>query len=237
MIISQHALSGVRAGVPIAVGYLPIGITFGLVGTSAGLTTLETLSLSLLVFAGASQFVAVNLMVLGASAGEIVLTTLVLNIRHFLMTSALSRRMAPGMSTGIAVLVALGITDETFSVASLQDEEVLAPSFCLGLNAVAYLAWCGGTAMGTLAASVIPAAIRSSMGIALYAMFVGLLVPRITVDRHALIVAVSAMGIHLVFRLSALSALGAGWGIVAATVIAASVGAWRKSPDRTGALS
>ncbi|PIE55183.1 MAG: branched-chain amino acid ABC transporter permease [Dethiosulfovibrio peptidovorans] len=230
----QNAIAGLRAGVPIAVGYLPIGVTFGLVGTSAGLTAMETLCLSLLVFAGASQFVAVNLMALGASTGEIVLTTLVLNIRNFLMTSTLSRRMEPETGKGIAALVALGITDETFSVASLRDEGPISPSFCLSLNIVAYLAWCGGTAAGALVASAMPSVIRNSMGIALYAMFITLLVPRIRVDRHALIVALTAMGLHLLFRLSPLRTLGTGWGIVAATVGAASVGAWRRASDTTG---
>nr|MBO2470792.1 branched-chain amino acid ABC transporter permease [Bacillota bacterium] len=96
---------GVRTGVPIAVGYLPISMAFGVLARSAGLPEVAAVAMSVLVYAGASQFVAVNLLALGVAWSEIVLTTFLLNLRHLLMTAALSRRIEPGVPKPLRALV------------------------------------------------------------------------------------------------------------------------------------
>ncbi len=217
---------GVRAGVPIAVGYLPIAVTFGLLARSLGVPGYAAMAMSLILYAGASQFVGVNLMALGAGTSEIVLATFILNFRHFIMSSALSRRFERGISRWMKGILAFGVTDETFSVASIRDQSTISPSFMLGLNGTAYLSWNAGTFVGVFLATSLPPVMQSSMGIALYAMFVGLLVPSLRRGRPVVLVVVLAMAVNGLFTwLPALKSLSGGWGIMVATLAASVFGA------------
>lgn len=217
--------AGCQAAIPVAVGYFPIAVAFGLLARSVGVPDWGALSLSVIVYAGASQFVAVNLMGLGASVAEVVLATFVLNFRHFLMSSTLSRRIAPGTSFGTRALLAFGVTDETYAVASLRPEPLLAPSFLAGLNLASYLSWVSGSFVGLFLAQSLPSVIQKGMGVALYAMFIGLLVPSACKDRRVLVVALLAMALNGLYRLSPLGAFGGGWGVLGATALAALTGA------------
>ena len=215
---------GLRTAFPVAVGYFPIAVAFGLLARSVGVPDVGAMALSVVVYAGASQFVAVNLMGLGASVAEIVLATFVLNFRHFLMSSTLSRRIAPGTSRAKRALLAFGVTDETYAVASLRPEEHLSPAFLLGLNLFSYLSWVAGSFVGFFLASSLPEVLQKGMGIAIYAMFIGLLLPSARRDRKVLVVALLAMAFNGLYRLTPLAAWGGGWGILAATIAAALVG-------------
>ena len=220
------AVDGVRAGIPIAVGYLPIAIAFGLLARSAGVAAEAAILMSLIVFAGASQFVGINLLALGTVYGEIVLTTFLLNLRHFLMSASLAHRLEEGTGRIWRAILSFGITDETFTVATLRDERELSPQFLAALNATAFVAWNAGTWVGLFLAEELPAALKVSMGIALYAMFVGLLVPAVKKSRQALVVAVTAMAVNgLLQTVPAVAGLSAGWCLVIATLAGAVTGA------------
>ncbi len=213
---------GLKASVPIAVGYIPIAITFGLVAKSSGIPDHIALLMSFIVFAGASQFVGVNLIALGTNPWEIILTTFILNLRHFLMTASLSLRIDPSVSRTWRFLIAFGVTDETFTVASLQKDKTLSPFFITSLNMLAFLAWNAGTWAGIFLASGLPASLQASMGIALYAMFIGLLVPSLKESRPILLVVLISIAINSVLFWIPLSAgLSAGWRIILSTVLAA----------------
>lgn len=219
--------AGLKAGIPIALGYMPIAVTFGLLARSLGVPAYGAMAMSLILFAGASQFVGVNLLSLGASTPEIVLATFVLNFRHFIMTSALSRRFRAGTSRPLLGLLAFGVTDESFSVASLREERFLGPAFVLGLNSAGYCGWNLGTFLGVFLATSVPEVLQNSMGIALYAMFVGLLVPSLKRGRPIVLVVLAAMTMNALFSwLPALAFLSGGWGVMVATLAAALLGAW-----------
>jgi len=182
--------------------------------------------MSLLIFAGASQFVGVNLLVLGATNWEIIFTTFILNLRHFLMSASISRRIKANTSKQWLSLLAFGITDETFTVASLSKEQQLEPKFILGLNLLAFSAWNVGTWLGVLIGAGLPKLVQSSMGIALYAMFIGLLVPSIRASRTVLLIALIAVSINsLLYWLPLFKSLSAGWLIIITTVITSTAGA------------
>lgn len=217
---------GLRAGAPIAVGYLPIAMAFGVLARSAGVPEVAAVAMSALVYAGASQFVAVNLLALGVAWSEIVLTTFLLNLRHLLMTAALSRRIEPDVPKPLRALVAYGVTDETFAVAALAPDATLRPAFLLGLNAIAFAAWNVGTVLGLVVGAGLPQALQASLGIALYAMFLGLLIPPMRTSRAVAAVAASAALTHAALTaLAAAVPLSPGWRIVLATVVGAAVGA------------
>ncbi|GAB6934557.1 MAG: AzlC family ABC transporter permease [Calditerricola sp.] len=215
---------GVRTGVPIAVGYLPISMAFGVLARSAGLPEVAAVAMSVLVYAGASQFVAVNLLALGVAWSEIVMTTFLLNLRHLLMTAALSRRIEPGVPKPLRALVAYGVTDETFAVASLEPDATLRPAFLLGLGTIAFTAWNIGTALGLVAGAALPEALQASLGIALYAMFLGLVIPPMRTSRSVAAVAATAALTHAALATLTAVPLSPGWRIVLATVVGAAVG-------------
>lgn len=219
-------IDGLYAALPIAVGYLPIAITFGLVARNADLPAYIIILMSLIIFAGASQFVAVNLIALGTSFGEIILTTFILNLRHLLMSASLSQRIEPASKKWMALL-SFGVTDETFSVASLRQEKALSPSFILGLNSLAYFSWVAGTGLGISLVNGIPQVWQASMGIALYAMFIGLLVPVLKQSWQVLMLVILALMIHsFLYYYPAAQFISIGWKIVITTISASLLAAF-----------
>ncbi|MFZ5634603.1 MAG: AzlC family ABC transporter permease [Bacillota bacterium] len=217
---------GLKAGVPIAVGYIPIAIAFGLLAKSAGIPNHITILMSLAVFAGASQFVGVNLMASGVAPWEIVMTTFIINLRHLLMSASISRRIDPGAWKKLMPVLAFGITDETFSVASFRKEQQISPEFVLGLNLLAFSAWNVGTWAGIFLAAGLPELVKSSMGIALYAMFIGLLAPALKKSGPVLVIAALAVAVHsILYWVPLFSGLSTGWKIIIATIAAAAAGA------------
>lgn len=166
---------GFKDGTPIIMGFIPIAMAFGILCKTAEITLLESLGFSMIVFAGASQFIAVNLLIAGASIGEIILTTLLVNFRHFLFAASLSPKITKDMKNA-AALIAFGLTDEIFSVASLKDKE-LSKEYMITLESCAYFALAIGTVVGYVLGGILPNVVQLSMGIALYALFTAILVP------------------------------------------------------------
>ena len=211
---------GLRAGLPVAIGYLPIALTFGLLARNSGLSLLNTFLMSVMVFAGASQFVAVNLVALGTGIGEIVLTTFILNFRHFLMSASLSQKLKDTIPQKWLFLLSFGITDETFSVASMQNEEIDG-FFLFGLNLISYSAWVTGSIFGHYLGASLPEIIQASMGIALYAMFIGLLVPNLKESKTAVFtVFITVIVSGSFYMLRNIINISKGWEIVLVTIIA-----------------
>lgn len=222
----ENFISGVVAGIPVALGYIPIAVTFGLLARSADLPFYIPALMSLMVFAGASQFIAVNLLAIGVSHGEIILTTFILNLRHFLMTASISQKLPAEVGKPWRALLAFGVTDETFTIAALRKEAALSRYFMLGLNSIAFAAWNAGTWLGLAFSGGLPEILQSSMGIALYAMFIGLLIPGCKRSKPALAVALLAAFSHSLLRwLPVTQGLTGGWSIILATVVSAGAGA------------
>ncbi|KYD28712.1 AzlC family ABC transporter permease [Geobacillus sp. B4113_201601] len=213
---------GVQAGVAIAIGYMPIALTFGLLAKTTGLTLAETVLMSVVVFAGASQYIALSLLSVGTGIFEIILTTFVLNLRHFLMSASLNEK-AEADALWKKALYAFGITDETFSVAAMKEGTVSA-SYMFGLIMMAYGSWVVNSGIGYAVGASLPESLQESMSVALYAMFIGLLVPALKKERKTVWLAGLAAVFNslgtLVFHLSK------GWSIVLATLLSAVVVEW-----------
>jgi len=213
--------AGLTAALPIVIGYIPIAMAFGLLAKATGISLLDSFLFSAVVFAGASQFMALNLLQAGVACSEIVLATLLMNFRHFLMSASLTPRLEKKKSKWLP-LVAFGITDESFSVASTRGEKLTVP-FLLALQFSAYFSWLGGTVLGYLLGAILPTAIKSSMGIALYAMFVAILLPEAKKSAKVSILAFTAGAAH--FLLASLKLLPSGWNLILAIILAAGLGA------------
>lgn len=211
---------GLKAGLSIAVGYFPIALTFGLLAKTTGLSIFEATAMSLFVYAGASQYIALELITLAVNPFVTVLNTFVVNIRHFLMTAALSEKMMPEKRAKKAIY-AFGITDESFSVLATQKEEKLSTSFAFGVTLIAYASWVGFTAIGHVIGEILPQFLQMAMSIALYAMFVGLLVPSMKGNRKVILLATLAAITQSFFYFTKL--LSTGWAILVSTLIASIV--------------
>jgi 4-azaleucine resistance transporter AzlC len=209
---------GLRAGWPICLGYLPIGMAFGVLAQKAGLTPVQIGLMSLMVFAGSSQFIAVSMISSGASAAAIITTTFVVNLRHVLMSSALAVYLR-SVHRGILALYAYGVTDESFAV---NLPRFTAHEWSIGralvVNHAANLTWFVSTVAGGLGGRFIP---EGALGIdyALIAMFICLLIYQIRKWIHlltAVIAGITAVGLALAIEGNAY--------IVIASVMAATAG-------------
>ena len=219
-VVSNHITpfrKGVQAGIAIAIGYIPIAITFGLLAKSVGLTAAETVMMSLFVFAGAAQYMSLNMLALGLGTFEIVLTTFILNIRHFLMSTTLNEKVEED-SLWKKALYSFGITDETFSVAATK-EGTIQTGYMFGVITISFSSWVISSGVGHVIGSGLPATLQESMSIALYAMFVGLLVPSLKKHRKIVVLAGSAAMLNTFFL--HIVQLQQGWAIICATIISA----------------
>lgn len=210
--------AGIKAGTSIAIGYFPIALTFGLLAKTTGLSLLEATAMSIFVYAGAAQYISLSLITAGVAPAVIVLNTFIVNIRHFLMTAALNEKMQPDDRWKKA-LYAFGITDESFSVLATQKGNKLSTAFAVGVIVIAYGSWITFTAIGHLIGANLPYFLQTSMSIALYAMFVGLLVPSMRGNRKVVSLALIAGLVNSFFYFT--EWLSTGWAIMVATLTSA----------------
>ncbi|MGV2940710.1 AzlC family ABC transporter permease [Mesobacillus sp. LC4] len=208
---------GVQSGISIAIGYMPIALTFGLIAKTTGLALGETVMMSLLVFAGAAQYISLSLLAQGIGIFEIILTTFIVNIRHFLMSASLNEK-AEEDTVGARMGYSFGITDETFSVAATREGSVNA-GYMFGLNLTAYSSWVVFSGLGYLVGAGLPQTLQESMSVALYAMFVGLLVPSMKTNVKVIYLAALAAAFNSIFTMAEL--MSTGWAIVLATLLSA----------------
>ncbi len=169
--------AGVVKAIPIAVGYIPIGMAYGVLASSLGIPAWFVLASSLLVFAGSSQFMAVNLLTLGTALWEVVLTTFIVNARGILQSAAVASKLAPDTERPARALLGALTVDETFSVISLMPTRYVNKAFAFGVSLTAYCAWSGSTLLGLLTTDLLPPVLADSMIIGIYALFIGMLVP------------------------------------------------------------
>lgn len=220
--MTKEARDAYRAGVPIFIGYVPAAVAFGILSKGCGISLLESFCFSALVFAGASQFIALNLLVTGMGPGGIILTTLMVNFRHFLMSACLSTKIAGTRKQNI-FLMAFGITDEVFSVLSFKPGP-LSPKFVIILESAAYSAWVGGTVAGYVLGGFLPEILTKSMGVALYALLLAILLPEIRQSLKALVLAVASGILNIL--LIKLDLLPHGWNIIACIFAVALAGSF-----------
>lgn len=216
---------GLKAGVPIALGYIPVSFTFGMIAVNGGLPIWMAVFISMTNLTSAGQFAGTNLMLNNAPLIEIIVTTFVINIRYMLMSLSLTQKTSSLVNRFQRGIMAFGITDETFAVASLEKEEITY-NYMLGLITGPYFGWALGTFLGASINTILPDTLQQSMGIALYAMFIALIIPPAKKSRSVLIVLTISIIISSIIRwIKLFSFISSGWSIIISTLIAASVGA------------
>ena len=217
---------GIKSGLPIGIGYIPVSFTFGFLAVSGGLPIWVAVVISLTNLTSAGQFAGTNLIFAGAGYLEVALTTFVINIRYMLMSLSLSQKLERKTGTLARLALAFGITDETFVVGSLKPGTLTAP-FMLGLILMPIAGWNLGTLMGGCISTLLPQALQNAMGIALYAMFIALIIPAAKASVHVLCIICIAVAVQCGLNyIPVFSFLSDGFRVIISTVAAAGLGAW-----------
>lgn len=213
------------------VGYVPTAIAYGVIARQADIPFSFTVLMSLMVYAGASQFMAIQMISSGTAALEIVIATFILNFRHLIMSLSLHNLLEKATMKWKA-LISFGITDESYAMATMQDDDEHKekdPYVIFGLFLAAYLSWATGSAIGALLYQWIPESISESMAIALYSMFIGLLIP--TIKRSLSKAAIAGLSMAICAVLYYGLSMSMGWSIVSATIVASIAGIYNKEAE------
>lgn len=182
---------GVSDTLPLLLGMIPFGLAYGILGKSIGLSSGETVAMSIMVFAGAAQFICLPMFAEGASLLMIAFTTLLINLRHLLMGASLATYMS-GLSMPFKAFLAFGMTDETYAVTiSRAQKGGYSGAYQLGSNATCYLLWVISTVGGVILGSHISDPLSWGLDFAMPATFLALLIPRLR-DKVSIVVCLVA---------------------------------------------
>lgn len=176
--------TGARLGIPVILGYIPVGIAYALIARQAGFSVLETCMMSVFVYAGASEMMAAGMYAQGAGIAAIVLATFILNLRHFIMSACVMNGMR-SEKRAFKELAAFCVTDEVFAIYTTQKKLERPGLVFLGMALISYLSWNLGTVIGAVASDFLPALLTAALGVAMYAMFISLLCAKRTWKRAA----------------------------------------------------
>ena len=219
---------GLKDGVPIALGYLSVSFTFGMMAGSGGPPVSVAVAISMTNLTSAGQFAGLSLLFAGGGYFEMALTQFVINLRYSLMSVSLSQKFHKSVTLLERLLIAFGNTDEIFAVASGQKGEVGA-KYMFGLISLPYVGWALGTFIGAAASALLPESVRSALGIAIYGMFLAIFVPPMKKSKAVLTVVLLAAGLSCAFTyLPVLNRVSSGFVIIICAVVAAAVGAWMR---------
>ena len=227
---------GIKRGFPICLGYIPVSFTFGLIAVKMGFTPAQATLISLTNMASAGQFAGIRLIEGGAPYIELIITTFVINLRYFLMSLSLSQKVNPEMPFYKRAIMAYCITDEVFALASMEPDDVTFPFFG-GLMLTPILGWTSGTLLGAIASNLLSPMMQGCMGIALYCMFIAIIIPPARKSRKVALAVVVAAALSCIFKyvpgIKALSTVGGGgWAIITAAILGAAICASIKEVKR-----
>jgi len=222
----KEFFAGVRAGVPVCIGYFSVSFGFGAMAVAQGLKIWQAVLMSAVNLTSAGQFAGLTVITAGAAMLELILTQLVINSRYALMSVALGQRLPSNVGIGKRMTMAFFNTDEVFALGMARGKG-LTPLYFVGTGTVAAAGWIAGTALGAAAGAVLPQDVRAALGTMLYGMFVAIVVPQTREEKPMQVCAGLALAFSCVFTWAPyLKKISAGIAIVLCTVVAAAVCAW-----------
>ncbi len=217
--------TGLHDGIPIALGYLSVSFTFGIMASAGGIPPLVAMLISMTNLTSAGQFAGLTLLLGGGTLTEMALTQLIINLRYALMSISLSQKMHKSVTLPDRFWIAFGNTDEIFAVSCGKKEE-LGKKYMAGLILLPFLGWSGGTLVGAVAGNLLPASLTSALGIAIYGMFLAIIVPAMrSSGAVSAVVAVAALLSCAFAFVPMLQSVSSGFVIILCALTAALVGA------------
>lgn len=218
--------AGLRDGIPICLGYLAVSFTFGIMAKQADLSAWEAVMISALNLTSAGQFAGLSLITASASYLEMAVTQFVINLRYCLMSCALSQKLDTSYPFFHRFLIAYGVTDEIFGV-SVSKEDRLSPFYSYGVISIAAPGWVLGTLLGIISGSLLPARIVSALSVALYGMFIAIIIPASRDSKIVAGVVLVSMILSLVFTVAPiLKGISSGFRIIILTLLIAGAAAY-----------
>ena len=220
--------NGLRDGVAVALGYFAVSFTFGMASAADGLSILQAVLISLTNVTSAGQFSGLAVIAAGGTYIEIALTQLVINLRYCLMSFSLAQKLNRSAPHWHRYLMAYSVTDEIFALDASLDR-ALTPAYHYGITSVAVPGWVLGTLAGAVSGNILPSFVISALGVAIYGMFLAIIIPPARQNRAVLLVVLSAMGLSFLFSiLPVLNRITSGFVIIITTATLASIAAWLK---------
>lgn len=209
---------GLRDGMPICFGYLSVSFAFGIFATGLGLSVWETVFISMFNVTSAGQLAGAPIIAARGSVIELVLTQLVINARYSLMSVSLSQKMDASVTLADRFIISFVNTDEVFAVASGR-EGLLGREYFFGLIVPPFLGWSLGTLIGAVCGNILPAIVISALGIAIYAMFIAIIVPAVKLNIKTSLAVLAAIILSCLFNYTpVLNKVPAGFVIIIAAV-------------------
>ena len=211
---------GLRHGIPICLGYLSVSFAFGISAVGMGLSVLEAVLISMLNVTSAGQLAGAPIIAAFGSPFELAATQVVINLRYSLMSVSLSQKLGKSVRFVDRLWIAFCNTDEIFAV-SVGNKGTVGRRYMFGLIITPYLGWSLGTLLGAIAGDILPAIVASSLGVALYCMFIAIVVPPCKKSRATLGCVLTAILMSCVFYYTGAQAvIGGGFVIIICAVVA-----------------
>lgn len=221
-------MHGLRDGIPIAMGYMAVAFSLGIIAAKAGLSAPEGFLSSFFTRASAGEYGTYTLVAVQAAYAEVIAMCLVVNLRYMLMSAALSQKIAPGTSWVHRLLMACCVTDEIFGI-SIAHPGYTPPAYTYSAALISTLFWASGCAIGIVAGSLLPQPMVTALSMSLYGMFLAIIIPVVHNDRDVLYVLIAS------FVMSGLCAVApvvgqwsSGMRTVVLTIVISAVAAWLK---------
>lgn len=189
----QNFINGIHDGMPIALGYFAVAVTLGIAAKQSGISIFQSGFLSFTNCTSAGEFAGLDAIKLGVSYAEVAFIMVVINIRYLLMSCSLSQRIDENESLLKRALLAFCITDEIFGILSSCDDDKVSPYYAFGAISVALPAWTVGTCIGVALGNILPLRVLSALSIALYGMFIAVVVPKSKKDKSVAAAVVMSM--------------------------------------------
>ena len=222
---SNSYSAGIKDGIPIGLGYLSVSFTFGIMAVNSGLPVWIAVLISMTNLTSAGQFAGIGLICAGASYIEMALAQLVINLRYALMSLSLTQKTDKSFNMMHRLVLSFGITDEIFAIGSGKSDEI-STKYMYGLITIPYLGWTAGTLIGAVAGSILPDSIASAINIAIYGMFLAIIIPPAKKSRPVLGVIIISVAISFILHYTPyLNKLSEGFIIIICALAASGFGA------------
>lgn len=221
----ESVKKGLRDGIPIALGYFAVSFAFGILAVDSGCTVLEAVLISFTNLTSAGQFAGLTVIAQAGTLLEMAITQLVINSRYMLMSIAMSQKVDADFHGIWRWLLGYGITDEIFA-AAIQTDGTIKRSYFGSLIILPVIGWTAGTFLGAFLGNILPVMLTNALGVALYGMFIAVVVPKAREDFHVLFAVLIAVSISVALKyIPAFSFISGGFGIIICAVAASAVGA------------
>ena len=218
--MNKEFKKGLKNGLPICIGYLAVSFSFGIFAVANGLTVIEAVLMSLTNLTSAGQLAAVPIIACGGSLVELALSQVFINLRYALMSVSLSQKFDENVKLYDRFFISFANTDEVFGVTSTQKGSV-SKTFMYGLIITPILGWSAGTALGGFSGDILPAMVVSALGVAIYGMFIAIIIPVIKTHRPTALCVLVAIALSLIFYyIPALAQIPSGFTIIICAGIA-----------------